>query len=165
MVNCSLILSTCYLLNACTHCLEMCILHALSSHRTKILVSSKKLGILNIFGFDSIFRVNIWDLGALKKVLSMLNTFEFFANFKCTQCFLSMLNMILSIHKKLSMLKKFEYAWIKFWGSRQHLGSICCIWKKSNLKKITEQKNFFAWGVKYFLYNYLHASETIACKN
>ena len=26
--------------------------------------------------------------------------------------------MILSIHKKLSMLKKFEYAWTKFWGSR-----------------------------------------------
>ena len=43
-------------------------------------------------------------------VLSALNMFEFFANFKCPQCFLSMLNMILSILKKLSMLKKFEYA-------------------------------------------------------
>ena len=44
-------------------------------------------------------------MGVLKKVLSVLNIFEFFANFKWAQCFLSMLNMILSIHKKLGMLK------------------------------------------------------------
>ena len=83
------------------------------------------LSILKIFRFDlnlsscdiiSRSIMEIWVCSISNWVHSIL--LGFFQIFGILKLIFEYAKMILSIHKKLSMLKKFEYARTKFWESR-----------------------------------------------